>query len=168
MIISDSSSLILLAKSNILRPFAKNHKLIIPTKVYNETVEKGKEKGREDAYLVEKLTKEDKILVKKAKENEKENIKDLFGITKGENSVIALAVEKNPDLVLMDDEKGIKACKTIGIDFSISADIIVGLFEKGRINKNKAMKALEKLEKYGWFEAKIIRDRKKKILGENQ
>ncbi len=95
-------------------------------------------------------------------------IKNLFGIEKGENSTLALATERDIDLVVIDDEKGMKACKALDLAFAISADITVALFEKGEIGKEKSLEALEKLEKYGWIEPNIIRERRKKIRGEKQ
>ncbi|KXA92076.1 hypothetical protein AKJ66_04735 [candidate division MSBL1 archaeon SCGC-AAA259E22] len=167
-IVSDSSSLILLTKAEILKPLLSHRELKISNTVYEETVEKGKEKAKEDAYFIEKLVDEKEITVAKPDNSTRKRIKNLFGIEKGENSTLALAIEENPDLVLVDDEKGIKVCKALNFSFAISADIAVALYETGRIGKEKSLKALERLEKYGWIEPNIIRDRRKKIRGERQ
>jgi hypothetical protein len=55
MIISDSSTLILLAKCELIELFVSGFSLIIPETVYDETIRKGMEKGKYDAYLLEKL-----------------------------------------------------------------------------------------------------------------
>ncbi|KXA97564.1 hypothetical protein AKJ37_00920 [candidate division MSBL1 archaeon SCGC-AAA259I09] len=67
--------------------------------------------------------------------------------------------------MVIDDEKGMKACKALDLPFAISADIAVALFEKGGIGKEKL---LEALEKYGWVEQSIMRERRKKIRGGKQ
>lgn len=57
-IVANASSLVLLTKAEILGYFIKKVQLIIPRKVYEEAVIKGKEKGAADAYKLEKLTQE--------------------------------------------------------------------------------------------------------------
>lgn len=54
MIISDSSTLILLAKSGLIESFLSNLSIAIPEMVYVESVQKGIEKGKTDAYLIER------------------------------------------------------------------------------------------------------------------
>lgn len=129
--------------------------------VYLETVEKGKEKGLLDAYLIEKNVNNGKIQVIIAKEKYKKDIEKLYGITKGENETICLALQKNAKLILSDDKKCINTCKTLGLKFAISADVVVALYTKKRIMKDKAIEALNKLENIGWLKKEIIESRKK-------
>ena len=64
MIISDSSTLILLAKCELIELFVSGFSLIIPETVYDETIRKGIKKGKYDAYLLEKLVYDEKIQVR--------------------------------------------------------------------------------------------------------
>ena len=52
-IVSDSSTLILLARSGMIERM--ECVFLIPTSVYEESIKRGKEKGFEDAYLLDKL-----------------------------------------------------------------------------------------------------------------
>ena len=54
MLISDASSLILLAKSELLENLLSIHKIVIPPKVYEEVVARGLERNYPDAHLVNK------------------------------------------------------------------------------------------------------------------
>jgi len=63
MFILDSSSMILLAKVGLLEKFLSEREAVIPSTVYNESVSRGKDKGREDAYIIEALVKSGKIKV---------------------------------------------------------------------------------------------------------
>lgn len=49
MFIIDSSSMILLAKVGLLKKFLSGREAVIPPSVYNESVSRGKDKGREDS-----------------------------------------------------------------------------------------------------------------------
>lgn len=129
--------------------------------VYLETVEKGKEKGLLDAYLIEKNVNNGKIQIIIVKEKYKKDIEKLYGITKGENETICLSLQKNAKLILSDDKKCINTCKTLGFKFAISADVVVALYTKKRITKDKAIEALNKLENIGWLKKEIIESRKK-------
>ena len=113
MAVADASTIILLAKTKILQKFAANHDLKIPEKVYREAVERGIDEGKADAYRIQELIhEEDLITVQKIGEEEIQRIKHLFGITGGEAAAIAQAREHD-ELVMVDDQKGIKACKAL-------------------------------------------------------
>jgi hypothetical protein len=49
MIVSDSSTLILLAKASVLEKVAEADELVIPECVHEESAVRGKEKGRPDS-----------------------------------------------------------------------------------------------------------------------
>ncbi|MBS3128438.1 hypothetical protein J4410_04800 [Candidatus Woesearchaeota archaeon] len=154
-IISDSTGLILLAKVGILEIFTEKNEIIVPEKVYEE-IRKGKEKGRADAFVIERLVAEKKIKVKKTKESTKKYIEKLFNIKKGELEVIALAF-KTKNSILTDDMKCIRAAKSLDLEFMNSLGVIVSLQHKGRINKSKALEAINKLEEFGWYTQEIIK-----------
>lgn len=165
MIISDSSTLILLAKISILNTFLEKNKLIIPRGVYKESVVKGLEKGEADSYIINEEIGKGKIEIRDINEKKVKEVKKLFGITKGENEVISLALEKKPKLILTDDRKCINVCNALGLETSISADVVVALYKKGRIDKDKALDSLNKLKEFGWFKREIIEERIKIVGG---
>jgi len=160
-IICDASSLILLAKIGLLETLAKRNKTIISTKVYEETV-KGKERGRKDAFIIEKLVYDKEIEVRTANKKMKENLLKLFNLKGGENETVALALKEKHN-ILTDDKKCMNVAKVLKIDFISSLDIVVVLQKKGVIDIEKALKSLNELENYGWYKKDIIGDYRRKI-----
>ena len=160
-LVADASSLILLAKSGVLKDFIQEKKIMIPQRVYEEIIA-GKEKFREDAFLIEKLVKENKIEVVKPNEKIKEQVRKLFGLSGGEQEAISLALEKRLSIIT-DDKKCLNAAKAIGIDFITSLDVIVALYKKRVINKEKALECVDRLEEYGWYANDIIKSYKEAI-----
>ena len=158
-IISDATALILLSKASILEIFVNRNDAVIPEKVYEEVI-KGREKGRTDSILVERLVNENKLTVKTpketTKETTKENIRKLTGLKYGELDVISLAY-KTKDTILSDDKKCINSAKALNIDFITSLDVIIVLYKKKAIDKEKAIECIEILDEYGWYSEDLIK-----------
>ena len=154
-IIADSTALILLAKASVLETFVKRNNTIASKIVYEEVV-KGKELGRSDAILVEKLVSENKLNVKTPKASVKIRIQKLFNIKAGELEAISLAY-KTKDIILSDDKKCLNTAKALGIDFINSLDVIIALYKKKAITKEKALNCIEELEEYGWYSKDLIK-----------
>lgn len=153
-IVADSSSMILLAKTNLLDKFLERNRVVISKKVYDEMV-KGKEKGRTDAFLIERLLNEKNIAIQNAKEKTKNRIKKMLNLYGGENETLSLAIEHGY-LILTDDKKCINASKALGLNFITTLDIVVTLHIKKRIDKKFAIQSLNELENYGWYKKGII------------
>ncbi|MFZ2455083.1 MAG: hypothetical protein WAX07_01215 [Candidatus Altiarchaeia archaeon] len=160
MIVSDSSTLILLAKASVLEKVAGADELAIPECVYSESVVKGKDKARPDSLVIEKLVAEGKIKVKKAPPEEKERLKCSFGITCGENQTVALAVSEKCRLVLSDDKKCMTVCRTLGMPYMIALDCVLDLLCSSRITREKAIEAFETIAAAGWLGEEIIKSRR--------
>jgi len=164
-IAADSSSLILLAKSGLIDCLVKNSGILITKSVYKEAIEKGKIKGYQDSYKLEKLLQESKIKIKEPSEKTRRKIESLCSLYLGEKDTIALALdEKIP--VICDDKKGINACKILGIRFTTALNILLSLSRKERISKNNAFDALEKLKEFGWYGHGLLEAIEKEIKGE--
>ena len=160
-IVVDASSLILLAKINLLGKLLEKNQLIIPEKVYIEVM-KGKEKAMLDALLVEKLVDEDKIKIQKVNQELYQKIWKLFGLWAGEAEVLALALNDNLPIIT-DDKKCLNATKAADINYITTLDVVIALFQKKYINKEKAKKSLDMLEEYGWYKKDIIKFYQEKI-----
>ncbi|MBI2523510.1 hypothetical protein HYW19_03900 [Candidatus Woesearchaeota archaeon] len=153
-IIADATSLILLSKASILETFANRNDIVMPELVYAKVI-KGKEKGRIDSILTERLVQEGKIKVKIPNENTKTSIEKLFNLKFGELEVISLAHNTN-NTILSDDKKCINAAKALGIKFITLLDIIIALYRKNAITKGKTIESIDKLENYGWYSKGLI------------
>lgn len=168
MVVADASSVILLAKAGVLRQFASSNDLVIPEIVYQEAVERGLESGREDAYRIEELIDEEKIVVSETDETdetEKDRIGDLFGITGGEAAAVAAGLTRDV-LVLVDDRKGINVCKARDHPFATAIDVVVRLYELDTLSGRAASNALDDLETYGWYERSLVDHRRNQITGD--
>lgn len=163
-LICDSSSLILLIKSDIIKYILSKNVIVIPKSVYIETVEKGKLKGAEDSYIVERFVEKSLIKVIEPKDKTRKKVKKLCNLHLGERDVIALAIDRKFK-VLCDDKKGRNACEVFGIKSATALNILFGLFKKKRINKKQALERLSKLHIHGWYRDSLITHVRDKIGG---
>ena len=154
-IVCDASSIILLAKASALETFTNRNAIYISPIVYMEVI-KGKEKGRFDSLLAEKLVKNGNIKIQKLNNLVKKQIEDLFNIKKGGLETISLSY-KTKNTVLTDDKKCLNVAKALDIGFITSLDVIIALMKKRAISKEKAKDCIEKLEQYGWYDKDLIK-----------
>ena len=160
-IISDASSLILLAKAGVLELFANRNKVIAPKLVYEE-VARGKDKGREDSILIERLKTEKKLIIMAVNKKTKNKIQKTFNLKGGELEVISFAFGKN-HTIITDDKKCINAAKALKINFINSLDVILVLHKKGAMRKEKALECIETLEEYSWYSKDLIKSYKEAL-----
>ncbi len=160
-IIADASALILLSKAGVLELLVERNN-VITTKVVYEEVIKGKEKGRSDSLLVERLVREGLLRVKFPNKSVKKKVERLFNLKAGELEVISLAY-KTKNAVLSDDRKCLTASNALGIQFMCSLDIIIAMYRRKAINKQRALECIERLEEYGWYAKDLIKNYKEEI-----
>lgn len=163
MIVFDSSTLILLAKAELLDDFIGDYggKVLIPREVEEESCAK---KKSFDALLIKKRIQEKKISVAKISDAVlcARLMKD-FHISRGETEALVLALEKKAKLVATDDKNAIKACKLLNLSFTSAIAILVRMSEKGVIDINRAKAALIALDKGGRYSDAILKKAKKRI-----
>jgi hypothetical protein len=162
-IVFDASTLILLAKIELLREVTKEVKIIIPEEVKTECFLK----ESLDAILISTLIKEKKIEVKKVGDREAiRKIRRDFRIEGGEAEVIWLAKKLNYPIAV-DDGLAIKACKVIGLRFLTAIHFLLDFASRERLEFPMAMAKLEKLTTYGRYSRRIIEDATKRLKGGN-
>jgi len=153
--IIDSSTLILLAKSELLDVFidSSKKKILVTGRIKIESTAK---KGSFDAGLIEQRIKEKKILVEKIKDTSFYNkLLEDFNLGQGEAEAIVLALEKNA-LLLSDDKKAINACKIFNIKFATALNVLVELYKRKIMGKERAKLALKKLKQIGRYSEELI------------
>lgn len=164
MIIFDSSTLILLAKTDLLELFVLNSsgKVLIPGMVRTEVcIEE-----REGTSLIAKLIDDKKIEVLEVRNNRQvKKLMDDFNIDIGEAEALILAVQEGAGIIATDDRNAIKACKILKLDFVTAIAILIRAFEKKLIDKDDALIKLQKLEMVGRYGKTIIEDAAKKLKG---
>src|SRR3989344_4470072 len=147
-IVSDATALILLSKAGLLEIFAERNKIIMPVSVFQEVMD-GKGKGRLDAMQTEILVEQKKIKVVNPSEKLRNRINKTLNLKKGELDVVSIAFQKKYS-ILADDKKCLNAAKALKLDYMTSLDIIIALWKKNEINRQKALESINKLEDFGW------------------
>lgn len=164
MIVFDSSTIILLAKVDLLEAFISSFQgdVIIPEQVRDEVCVE----GQEEMPLVTKLIDDGKIAVKKANETVlMQKIMHDFNIDVGEAAAIILAMDEKTALVATDDRNAIRACKLMKIEFTTTISILVRAFEKGLFDKEEALGKLQKLGSVARYSSTISAHARKLIEG---
>ncbi len=151
MIVSNASTLILLAKTGVIRKFLNKYgKITIPVEVEKEITE-----GKTfDSKILEKEIDDDHIIVMAIRSNTEKVMKE-FRIHKGEAAAFILYKECNTKAILTDDGELIKLCKLFEIPFINALAIIVRMFEKGALTQIEACEYLKKLNDYGRYSKEI-------------
>ena len=151
MIVSDASTLILLARVSILRRFlAAFGKIIVPEEVAKEmTVAHSL-----DARMLEREIQEKSISVEKIRSSTDE-ITGQFRLDKGEAEAYVLYNELHARVILTDDGELIKLCKLFEIPFVNALAIVVRMFDRGLLTRDETCEYLRKLNDYGRYSGKV-------------
>ena len=164
MIIFDSSTLILLARIDLLEIFIQSFHdtVLIPEKVRIEIYYE----EREETPLLNKFIENKKIKVYKVRNSKlvKKLMED-FAIGAGEAEVLALAIQEKTNIIATDDRNAIRACKLLQLNFTTAIAILVRTFEKKLIDREEALIKLHKLEYIARYKLSIINNVKKHIKG---
>ena len=160
-IVADSSTIILLAKTTLLRMIATEKKIVITSMVKTEVLEK---KEQDDAKIIFRLIQEELVTEHKEK-MEYQKMSDDFGIGAGESEMLALAY-KEKKKVATDDWRAIKACKVLDIKFITAIHCLIYLAKIKKLDVKMAKVKLKNLEKYGRYNSEIIKDARNIIEGE--
>jgi predicted nucleic acid-binding protein len=151
MIVSNASTLILLAKIGIMHKFIDEFGIItIPSEVQKEIIAG----DTFDSKILEKEIKDNHIIVKTIRSST-ENVLKEFKMHKGEAEAFVLYNECGAKAILTDDGELIKLCKLFEIPFINALAIITRMFEKGILTHIEACEYLQKLNAYGRYSKKI-------------
>lgn len=164
MIVFDASTLILLAKIELLDIFVSSFRggIWIPEIIRDEVCIT----GREETPLLARLIEDKKIYVLKVKADKAvRKIMDDFHIDAGEAAAIILALDEKASLVATDDRNAIRACKALKLDFTTAVAILTRTFEKNLIDRAEALIKIQKLESVARYKRAIIVDARKLIQG---
>jgi predicted nucleic acid-binding protein len=157
----DSSTLILLAKIDILRSVGEDIKIVIPARVRDECIVK----DIFDAKLISSLINEGLIEIEKT--GTRRTINKLcrdFKIHPGEAESLYLAM-KNGYPLAVDDGPTIKACKILNISFTTAIHFLIKMAEGTKMDRQMAVAKLEKLACYGRYNRRIIENALKRLEG---
>ena len=159
-IVFDSSTLILLAKTELLGIVSEDIQIIIPKMVKAECTCK----DTFDARLISSLIANGKVKVATVKKEPVEKLCKDFKIHIGEAEALVLALKIKLPLAV-DDLPTIKACKILNIKFTTAIHFLINITEEGKIDREMAIVKLEKLSLYGRYNRRIIDDAAKRLKG---
>jgi len=165
MIIFDASTLVLVAKVELLDTFlaAIGQPVAIPRKVEQECC--GTSKFL-DALLIRKAV-EDRALSVVPVSNRKlcSRIRADFGLGHGETEAVVLALAGKSRILAIDDKLGINACKVLQIPFTTAISILVEMHDRKLVERKDALVRLSALEKYGRYSAHIMDNARSRLEG---
>ena len=162
MIVFDTSTLVLLAKVELLDAFLADYrgKVVIPQEVEEEATAK----KTFDGLLIGKRIEEGKIEIVLAQRDIAELLMRDFNIGLGEAEAVAIAKEKGT-LLATDDKNAIKACKVLKISIATAIDFVLRSSEKRLISKEAALAKIGLLALHGRYSRKIISDAEQEVSG---
>lgn len=161
MIVSNAGPLIHLARISKLRLLKDLFgEVVIPYAVKEEVVERGKGKGKADAFLIEEEIKEGWIVT--AEDVDMGEIAERAGIEEAEAIAIAQARRKRCP-VLLDDIAARSFAFSLGLEVVGSVGVLIKATKTGIVSKEEALDALEKLAKVMWLRIDVYEDAGKTI-----
>ena len=141
----NASPMIFLAKLDMLDCLGFYDKIFTTSQVIEE-LEKGLNKGYQEALPIKKLIEEGFIVVKKTKTK-----KGGFGLHPGELSVIDLAKKMKVKEIIVDDRKAISVAKYFGLKVVSTTFLFLRNLKAGRIDYSEFENAFEGLMGFGYF-----------------
>lgn len=164
MIVFDASTLILLARIDLLDLFISSYPgpKLIPPRVRDELLA---QKREETPYLIDLIEKKVLTILKPKLPALSARLMEDFRIDAGEADALALAVQEKASLVATDDRNAIRACKLLKLAFTTAVAILVRAAERGVMDKEQALAKLEKLASLGRYKETIIRNARESIQG---
>jgi predicted nucleic acid-binding protein len=163
MVVLDASTLILLAKAELLELFLVGGRLdaTIPSEVEHECYGR---KKTVDALVIQKAVRDARIKVVSVGDRKLvAKLRADFSSGKGEAEAIALALSEKARLMGIDDKNGMSACKLLGIPFTTAVGILVRCLEKGLLEGPAALTKLGVLARYGRYKEEILEDARLKL-----
>lgn len=155
MVVFDASTLILLAKCDLLPLLAQKTPLAVTPEVQAEVMAKPE---AYDAKVAGELLREGKIEVFKPGDARfMESLGRDFNLGAGEISALALAREKGVPIAT-DDGPAIKAAKILGIPFLTAIHVLLELRSRDRLGREAAEVKLDLLARLGRYNSRILED----------
>ena len=145
----DSTPLIYLGKVKVLEELKRlQSRNLIPKSVFTEVVEKGKEKGAEDAFYVDKLVKEKLFEVVEVKTKIKA-LTENPNLEPADIDVLSLAKQHNGRAII-DENEARSAAEIEGIKKGGSIYVLFKLLKAKVISKKECREIIDRMLNFGW------------------
>jgi hypothetical protein len=168
VLVFDSSTLILLARAEMLDVFLGDYRgeVRIPRAVETECCVSG---VRPDAILIRERVRERRIRVEKVQGSEVvRRLRDDFHLGHGEAEAVALALERQATLVATDDRNAMRACGALRLAWTTAMSILVRATEKGLVPRDEALGRLDRLAGLGRSDRRIVEAAARQIGGKTR
>lgn len=153
LVVKDSMVLIHLAKITLLEKSCEYFKsVLIPELIREEVLDQ----EYPDSALIKELIIKKKIGVKKIKDNNLIKKANEFNIFRGEAEVVALYWQENADCIATDDDNVRKKKLLLDLNIIGTPSILLALYRKKIIGKEKIINGINKLKEIGWFNNVIL------------
>jgi predicted nucleic acid-binding protein len=162
VVVFDASTLILLARAELLETFLADYQdaVLIPSAVEAECVGVVSAPG---AALIRERIRERRIRVRRVrKEAAVEKLMTDFRLGRGEAEALVLAQASNAVLA-SDDRQAIRACKLLGIPYTTALAFLVRAAEKRVLPPADAQAALRRLVAHGRYKTAIVEDVRRRL-----
>ena len=161
MLVSNTSTLVLLAKIGCLEKFIE----ISPTTEIPEQVKKEAlfDKNSYYAKLIDRLIQNKNIVSAPVDKSAIRTIMSEFNLDEGEAATYALFNNRKHKAVLTDDGELIKLCKLEKVDFICAMAVVIRMCEKKVLSKKQAIEKLEDLNKIGRYSEKLYEHFKQEV-----
>jgi predicted nucleic acid-binding protein len=163
MIIFDASTLILIAKAELLDLFLYHASVPVAISIEVERECCGSKKAL-DAVIIQRALDESRIKTVAVKNRRLvAKLQTDFSLGRGEAEAIALALNEKAQLLGIDDKNGINACKLLGIAFTTAVGILIRSRGKRLLEEPASLEKLALLAKHGRYKDSIIEDARLKL-----
>lgn len=152
ILIADSSSLILLAKSGVLDSLVAASTVLVPQAVHDEVCSQHMLELFPDAALISAHVRNGHIHVCAVIHSPPLPLT----LGPGESQAIWLFLQEKADLLLTDDSKAMRVCRMLGIPYAASPRIVVDLVRQRTMTLREGREALEKLSVFGRYAPDVI------------
>ncbi|MFO7966494.1 MAG: DUF3368 domain-containing protein [Archaeoglobaceae archaeon] len=161
----DATPLIYLAKVNKLHLLEKiDTELIIPQSVFEEVVVKGRELGKPDALIIERLVDKGDFKIEETDAGESEfynKLRENENLSQADVEALFLARKRNCTAI-MDEDYARRIAEAEGIHCRGTIYLIFSLLKRDVIGKEEARETVDKMIESGWYcstdlYAKILR-----------
>ncbi len=154
--VSNSGPLIHLGQINRLDLlFSLFEKILIPQSVYSEAIESGLQQGHHNARHIQKEMGKGRIEVKNVPKERLEEIRN-ENLHEGEIEVIALALDTENQVVLLDDEEARIFASTFNLNVKGTLGIIIDNVHQGTISKKKGRELIKELNKIMFLSSDVF------------
>jgi len=159
MIVFDASTLILLAKIDVLRMVTENFQTALPKIVLSEVTRK----QTMDAEAIKQFVQKGIInIMGNPPKEQMRYLMERFPVAAGETASFLIA-RKNNAVLATDDGIAIKMCKIFSVRFATAVHFLVELKTRECFEKQIALVKLELLQQYGRYAPEIIKDATERI-----